>query len=230
MRAARRPARTPRTPDPPRQRSAERPAGTRPTTTRPTRRPTQRRTTRSRPRPPRRRTPARTPGDASDTRQRPGQTRPATATRARPEAQPANHGKPPETETKPETEPRHTPNTAPGKPAGDRSDAPHSAPATAWRPEQRGDAGGGRAEAGAGMRPTAKRGHGKPAPPCARQAPRHTTAAVRALGARSLNRVVGIRASGGESISGCVGVVRVCPGSSRLPRSPTPAGKQHPKR
>ena len=72
--------------------------------------------------------PARTPGDASDRRQRPGQTRPADATRARPEAQPANHGKPPETETKPETEPRHTPNTAPGKPAGDRSDAPHGAP------------------------------------------------------------------------------------------------------
>ncbi len=73
------------------------------------RRPTQQQTTRSRQRPPRRRTPARTPGDAIDRHRRPGQTQPADATRARPEAQPANHGKPPDTETKPETEPRHTP-------------------------------------------------------------------------------------------------------------------------
>ena len=55
----------------------------------------------------------------------------------------------------------HT-HTPPGRPAEDRSDAPHSAPATAWRPAQRGDADGGKAEAGAGMRPTAKRGQDSP--------------------------------------------------------------------
>ena len=60
-----------------------------------------------------------------------------------------------------EKEPATThPTHQPGRPAETRSDAPHSAPATAWRPAQRGDADGGKAEAGAGMRPTAKRGHG----------------------------------------------------------------------
>ena len=62
-----------------------------------------------------------------------------------------------------EKEPATThPTHQPGRPAETRSDAPHSAPATAWRPAQRGDADGGKAEAGARMRPTAKRGQDSP--------------------------------------------------------------------
>ena len=62
-----------------------------------------------------------------------------------------------------EKEPATThPTHPPGKPAETRSDAPHRAPATAWRPAQPRSADGGKAEAGARMRPTAQRGQDSP--------------------------------------------------------------------
>lgn len=161
--ARRPPAPRRRTPDPQRQQTAARRAGTRPSPTKPprTRRPAP--MTRTRPRPPHRRTTAPRPAAASDTRQRPRPNRPADATTAPTEATPANHGTPPaHANPQPRTKPRHHPTRQPGRPAETRSDAPHSAPATAWRPAQRGDADGGKAEAGARMRPTAKRGQDSP--------------------------------------------------------------------
>ncbi len=143
--------------------SAEPPEGSRPTTTTPTRTQQRPQRTRTQPRPPPRRTTAPRPAAASDTPQRPRPNRPADATTAPTTATPANHGTPPaHANPQPRTKPRHHPAKQPGRPAETRSDAPHSAPATAWRPAQRGDADGGKAEAGARMRPTAKRGQDSP--------------------------------------------------------------------
>ena len=153
--AGRPPAPKPRTPDPQRQQTAERPAGNRPSPTKHQRRPTRRQARKSRPRPPPRRTTAPKPAAATDRRQRPGRTRPADATKE-PRAEEA-HAARRQRGTKRErrNRPQHTPHTSPEDPPRPGATRPTA------RPQPHGDQRSPAAQTGA--RP--RRAHGCARPP-----------------------------------------------------------------